>query len=108
MRPRAQRPLEDESGSAVVLALTVLLITLALIGVAATVAIDTNTFSNRDSNAKAALEAADAGARAAVYRLNADKPGANGCPTTPASLAGANGLCAQAGPEALGNGATFK
>jgi Tfp pilus assembly protein PilX len=98
----------EESGFAVVVAMTILAITLGLGAVAATVAIHTNSSSNRDTRLKAAVEAADAGLRTAAFRLNADKPGDNYCPTTPTFAAvDANGLCAQDGPEALGNGATF-
>ena len=34
-------------------------------------------------------------------------PAAGMCPTTPVTAVGSNGLCAQDGPESLGNGATF-
>lgn len=104
----------DESGFAIVLALSVLAITLVLGAVAAAVAIHTNSFSNRDTRGKAAVEAADAGVRAALFRLNAEKPDSNSCPTSPPPFAAVGAgapsatLCAQDGPETLGNGATFK
>src|SRR5437588_2627418 len=104
---RALDRLREETGIAIVIALAVLLISIVLVGVASSIAINTNILSTHDTNTKAALEAADAGARAAVYRLNSDKPGSNSCPTTPATSVGSNGLCAQNGPETLGNGATF-
>ena len=81
-----------ENGFALVMALSVMLITVVLVAVAATAAINTNSLSNRDSGLKGAVEAADAGARAAVYRLNEFRPAANYCPTEPtAPLVGSVG-----------------
>ncbi len=114
MTERLRTRLSDERGIALVVSLSVLLITVLLAGAAASIAIDTNSLSNRDTNTKAALEAADAGARAAVYRLNVYKPGPNNCPTVPtaAAVGGAgapnSNVCAADGPEQLGNGSSFQ
>ncbi|MEA2161489.1 MAG: hypothetical protein QOD66_3869 [Solirubrobacteraceae bacterium] len=113
-RAHVKRSTAAEHGFAVPIALAVLLITFVLAGVATAVAIHTNRLSNRDTGSKTALEAADAGVRAAVYRLNMYRPGSNACPTPPTSvLVGSTGaptatLCPTDGPESLGNGASFK
>lgn len=110
------RTLGSESGVAVPMALAVMAATLALALTGATIAIQTNDYTNRDSYNKAAIEAADAGLRTAVYRLNTYQPQPNYCPTVPTSYqVGTNGaptatLCAPDGPDVsqgLGNGATF-
>jgi Tfp pilus assembly protein PilX len=103
--------LADERGFALVVALAVLMITLLLGAVAISVAVDTNSSGNRDTNATTAVQAADAGARTAVYRLNVFLPSQNNCPTPTATAVGSGGapsatICApQTGT--LGNGATF-
>jgi hypothetical protein len=80
-------------------------IALALAAAAVAWAADSSSFTNRDANAKAAVDAADAGARVAAYRLSQHQP----APTEPVNTpAGAGGLCAMDGPESLGNGATFE
>ena len=118
MRARARHlraALGDESGIAIAIALSVLLIAMLLTGVAAGVAIQTKQFTARDSNAKAAIEAANAGLRTAVYRLNTYQPGPGFCPTPTATAVGTGGapsatLCPPDGPDVsqgLGNGATF-
>ncbi|MHB8658310.1 MAG: hypothetical protein ACYC91_10220 [Solirubrobacteraceae bacterium] len=99
--------LRGESGIAIPMALAVMSIALALSAAAVLAATNTNDLSNRDSNAKAALEAADAGVRAASYRLNMLLPKSGYCPTNPVTGVGTGGLCAADGPESLGNGATF-
>ncbi|MCA1690025.1 MAG: hypothetical protein LC720_06200 [Actinobacteria bacterium] len=85
-------------------ALAVLLI-LALLGTAAVLAAtQTNDLTTRDANAKAALEAADAGLRVAAYRLNQLRPDDTHCPTTPVTAVGAGSLCAGSAAESIGNG----
>jgi hypothetical protein len=118
MRARAGQlaaVLGDESGIAIAIALAVLLIGMLLTGVAAGIAIQTKQFTGRDSNTKAAIEAANAGLRTAVYRLNTYQPGPGFCPTPTATAVGGSGapsgsLCPPDGPDVpqgLGNGATF-
>lgn len=98
-----------QDGFAVPIALAVMTIALALAAAAVAWAVDSNSFTNRDSSTKAALDAADAGARVAAYRLSQHQPADNACPTVPAATpVGANSLCAMVGPETLGNGATYE
>lgn len=106
---RLNARLADEGGFAMAIALGILALTLTLAAVATTVAADTNSISNHDSRTKAAFEAADAGLRAAVYRLNAEKPPSNQCPTSPTfATVDSSGVCPKDGPETtLGNGASF-
>jgi hypothetical protein len=108
--------LASESGIAVPIALAVLLTTVLLATVATGLAIQTSQTSTRDARSKAAIEAADAGLRAAIYRLNSYQPDANYCPTEPTNFqVGTNGaptstLCPADGPgvsQGLGNGATY-
>ncbi len=113
LRRQAVRAIRDEAGIAVPIALSIMLTLILLGGVATELAIRTNDFSRRSANSKAALEAANAGLRAAIYRLNTYQPSANNCPTQPTTVAvGSSGaptstLCPPDGPETLGNGATF-
>lgn len=111
-----RRLLGAEEGIAVPLALAVLLTAVLLSGVATTLAIQANDTSRRDTNSKAAVEAANAGLRAAIYRLNTYQPDGNHCPTQPVQYqVGTNGaptatLCPADGPgvtQGLGNGATY-
>ncbi len=113
---KVKRALAAENGIAVPIALCVLLLTLVLGSVATAVALRANHFVNRDTSSKAAIEAADAGMRTAVYRLNTYDPQQNNCPTEPTNYAvGTNGaptatLCPADGPDVpqgLSNGATF-
>jgi hypothetical protein len=115
---QAGRALAGEAGIAVPIALSVMLTTLLLATVATTIAISTNQTSTRDNSSKAAIEAADAGLRAAIYRLNVYQPASNYCPTEPTNYqagASASGaptatLCPPDGPDVpqgLGNGATY-
>ena len=108
-RPTALRArLRGEAGIALPIALAVMSIALGLAAAAIAWAIDGNSLTNRDVNAKAALNAADAGARVAAYRLSQYQPADNACPTEPTNApVGSGGLCAMDGPESLGNGSTF-
>jgi Tfp pilus assembly protein PilX len=98
----------DQRGMALPVALAVLLI-LALLGTAAVLAAtQTNDLTTRDANAKAALEAADAGLRVAAYRLNQLRPDDTHCPTLPVTAVGAGSLCAGSAAESIGNGASYR
>lgn len=107
---RLRTRLADESGVAVPVALAMVLVALALTTSAVIVAEQSNQVSNRDANAKAALEAANAGLRTAVYRLDTYQPASNGCPTPTASTVGTGApsstLCAPQ-TQTMGNGASF-
>jgi hypothetical protein len=96
----------SEDGIALAVALAVLAITLLLALAAVAVATNTSILTNSDTHSKAAIAAADAGARTAVYRLSAFHPNSGYCPTPTTTTVGSNGLCAsQTGT--LGNGAQF-
>jgi Tfp pilus assembly protein PilX len=98
----------DQRGIALPVALGVLLL-LSLLGTAAVLAASqTSRMTNRDASAKVAVEAADAGLRVAVYRLNQLRPDDTHCPAMPPSAVGAANLCPVTGPESLGNGATYQ
>jgi Tfp pilus assembly protein PilX len=91
-------------------ALLVLLVITVLAGVAAVVATHTNTETRRDTGSKAALEAADAGMRTAVYRMNMLGSQTNYCPVSgsnPPQPDATTNLCPQDGPETLSSGSTF-
>ena len=115
MRSRTIRStIDGENGIILPTVLAMLLIALLLASVAATLAIQTKHLTSRDSSSKSAVEAANAGLRAAVYRLNAYQPSANYCPDQPQTAVGSGApkptLCAPDGPDVtqgLGNGATF-
>lgn len=108
--------LRDEAGIAIPIALAVLLAAVLLATAATGLAIQAIQTSRRDSSSKGAIEAANAGLRTAIYRLNTYQPDGNHCPTEPTNYqVGTNGaptstLCAPDGPDVsqgLGNGATF-
>jgi Tfp pilus assembly protein PilX len=92
----------DQRGLAVVMVLMVMLIGGLLASAVVAAAMFTNSSTNRDSNLKAAVAAADAGLDAATYRLNMVTPSAG---TASCSLT--NPTDTQCGPETLGNGASY-
>jgi Tfp pilus assembly protein PilX len=104
-----RRRLSDDIGFVLPTAMIVLLIVTVLIGAAITVAAQTSTSTTRDTNTKAALEAAEAGLQAAAYRLTRLEPAKTACITSTAALTpiGVN-YCASSPAEPLGNGATFE
>jgi Tfp pilus assembly protein PilX len=71
---RLRRTLAAERGIALPIALSVLFIVAGLAAVAARAAINANHSSYRDSNVKRAIQAANAGVKAAVYQLNLMQP----------------------------------
>ncbi|GAC1438160.1 MAG: hypothetical protein NVSMB51_13560 [Solirubrobacteraceae bacterium] len=97
----------DQRGIALPVAMLVLLIITLLGSAAVLAATQTNSGTRRDANDKSALEAADAGLRVAVYRLNQLRPDGTHCPTVPVSAVNSSNLCAPVGPESLGNGASY-
>jgi len=102
--------LADERGIVVPIALAMLLAALALTATAVMVASAASNTSQHDADSKAAIEAANAGLRTAVYRLDVYQPSASGCPTPTATSVGTGAptstLCApQTGT--LGNGASY-
>jgi Tfp pilus assembly protein PilX len=106
-----RRARSDESGFALPVALAVLVVTLLLAAAAVAVATSTDVFTNHDTRSQAAIAAADAGARTAVYRLNSFAPDDTHCPDPSNDAVGTNGaptstLCAPQ-TESLGNGESF-
>jgi Tfp pilus assembly protein PilX/cytoskeletal protein CcmA (bactofilin family) len=99
----------DEAGFVLPTAMIVLLMLTVLIGAAVTVASQTSTSTTRDSNTKAALEAAEAGLQTASYRLSKLEPEKSECVTGTAKAPPTIGIyCAGSGSEPLGNGASFE
>ncbi len=110
-----ERRLADESGFLLIVAMFVLLIISVLVATAIAVSSQTSTSTTRDSNTKAALEAAEAGLQVAAFRLSKLAPGETQCitggtvpasPTLPAT--GEKIYCEDVTKEPIGNGATFQ
>jgi Tfp pilus assembly protein PilX len=103
----ARRRLAGEQGIAMVIAITVMMVLLALVGGAVAVSTQSSSATTRDDNVKAADEAAEAGLRVATYRLNQIQPSDGNCINNNAAVAPASdGTCHDA-TESLGNGVTF-
>ncbi|HUZ29198.1 MAG TPA: hypothetical protein VMU90_08145 [Solirubrobacteraceae bacterium] len=107
---RIRDRLTDERGVVVPITLAVLLVALVLTLAAVVASEQANSVSNRDANSKSGLEAANAGLRTAVYRLDTYQPTNNNCPTpTPTGVgtgAPTSTLCAPQS-QTMGNGASF-
>ncbi len=100
-----KRHLADESGFLMIVAMIVLFILTVLVAAAIAVSSQTSTSTTRDSNTKAALEAAEAGLQTASYRLSKLEPKEsklciNGSVVVETEC--------KSGSEPLGNGATFQ
>ena len=76
---RLHRMMAAERGIALPLALGVLFVVAGLAAVAARAAINANHSSFRDSNVKRAIQAANAGVKAAIYQLNLMQPSPGQC-----------------------------
>jgi hypothetical protein len=105
-----RRSLSDEAGIVIPMTMAILTVALVLTLAAVVAATQANETSNHDASSKSALEAANAGLRTAVYRLDEYQPSSNGCPTPTSSSVGTGAptstLCApQTGT--LGNGASY-
>jgi Tfp pilus assembly protein PilX len=77
--------MHDQRGLALPIVISILLITGTLASVAVTSAVRTQRSSLEDRNSKRALQAADAGLDAALYRLNMLKPDKGYCVRVPTS-----------------------
>lgn len=106
MKRSLRGSLRDESGMAMIIALSVLLIVGALAGTAVTISVQTNTSARSDANRKEALEAAEAGLQIANYRLDMLAPANSQCVTTAVALPDNSGYC-QGPTTTLGNGASY-
>jgi len=93
----------NESGFALITAIIMLVIITALTGSAITVAVQSSTSTERDSNVKAELAAAEAGLQVASYRLTQLKPAETQCINEREAVTSS---CTDS-PESLGNGAAF-
>lgn len=105
-----KRALRAEAGFVLPTAVIVMLVITLLVGAAVTVATQTSTSTTRDNDAKAALEAAEAGLQVASYRLSQLKPEETQCITGTgvASSIGGTNYCEGSSAESLGNSATFQ
>jgi Tfp pilus assembly protein PilX len=109
-----ERRLAAEGGFALLIAMFVMLIISVLVAAAITVASQTSTSTTRDTNTKAALEAAEAGLQVAAFRLSKLEPTETACitgtttafPTLPTT--GEHIYCEDVTKEPLGSGATFQ
>jgi Tfp pilus assembly protein PilX len=98
--------MRDESGMAMIIALSALLIVGVLAAAALAISVQTNGSTRSDVNRKQAMEAAEAGLQVANYRLNMLAPASGQCVTTVVASPDSSGYC-QGPTEALGNGATY-
>jgi hypothetical protein len=113
MRRRARR----EDGYVIVLVMTVMTLTLALVGVAATQALRTTDTSLRDVHQRQALQAAETGIDAAAYRMDALSVDlrtvlnlSNQCVATASgalTFLNVGGFCPDV-TESLGNGVSYR
>jgi Tfp pilus assembly protein PilX len=107
------RRLSDERGIALPVAIAVLFVIAALATVAARAAIVSNHQSARDSYAKRAAQATQAGLNAAIYQTNLLQPGANQCVQKAAGTGALSNVAVQGDSwcqpqsEDLGDGASY-
>jgi Tfp pilus assembly protein PilX len=104
---------KDERGVALPVALAILMLVAGLTTIAAKAGVVTSHFTQRDRNAKRALQAANAGVEATIYQLNLMQPKALECVIKDASTqvlrvaaADADGWCITQ-TEDLGDGASY-
>jgi Tfp pilus assembly protein PilX len=104
-----RRRLTAEAGFALPAAIMVLLVLTLLTGAAIAVSTQTSTSTTRDTNVKAALEAAEAGLQVASYRLSQLKPTEVECITgSAAEKPSGSTYCVPSSAEPLGNSVTFQ
>src|SRR5438477_12357713 len=106
MKRIADRMMAEESGIAMVMAITVLTIVTGIVAAAVAVAVQTNGSTRRDADKKNALEAAEAGLQVANYRINMLQPDGTHCVGDGVTAGNALGMCAST-TATLGNGATY-
>jgi Tfp pilus assembly protein PilX len=111
------RQMRNESGVAMILAMSVLVVLLLLTGVVVNAATNVNSAANRDTREKRAFEAAQAGLQTTLYRLNMQ---ANSSSLTPAevekkciggtteTLQTPSGTTCEPYTESLGNGTFYR
>lgn len=96
----------SERGSAMLIAIGVLLVMSILAGVAVQAAVAGSDGSNGDARAKQAFQAAESGLRAATYRTTMLQPAPEKCVVLAVAVP-SGGLCGPTPSEALGNGSSF-
>jgi Tfp pilus assembly protein PilX len=101
------RRFASERGSALIVAIVVLLAVTTLAMVAVATASQTNLSTRHDANYKNAAEAAEAGLQIALYRLNMLGPGNSSCVGDALSAPASNGWC-QSSAYTLGNGSSYQ
>src|ERR1700737_184364 len=104
-RKPMRRLRDSQAGSALVVALGVLLVVTLLTGVVFAAVLQMSAATNGDANGRRALQAADAGLRVAVYRINMLQPTDAACVTN-AAVAPVGGQC-PGYSQGLGNGASY-
>lgn len=102
-----KRHFANESGFTLIVAMLVLLILSLLVATAIAVASQTSTSTTRDTNSKAALEAAEAGLQVAAFRLSKLEPTETLCINGSEKKA-SESECKSGIETSLGNGATFQ
>lgn len=100
--------LGSSDGFALITAIIVLLVVGVLAGAAISVSSQTSVSTTRDTQRKAALEAAEAGLQVATYRLSELKPGEAQCINGNALETPSGSYCAPSSSESLGNNASFR
>lgn len=98
--------LRAENGSALIVAVLVLMVVSLLAIATVSIAVQTSRSGNRDANDKSALEAAEAGLQIASYRLNMLNPDNTHCVGDAVALPDSTGTCASS-TYTLGNGSTY-
>ena len=107
LRNTLLRRFSQEDGSAMIVAITVLLVVTMLATVTVATAVQTNLSTRRDANYKNAAEAAEAGLQIADYRLNLLDPSSSQCVGDAVASPGTNGWC-QSSSYTLGNGSSYQ
>ena len=105
------RRLRGEEGFTMIIAITILFIGMLLTGAAVMAATQTSGSAQNDTNRKNALEAAEAGLNAALYRLNELNPANSSCTTDASSTTVTDSggqLWCQSNSYSLGNGSSYQ
>ena len=109
MKTRARMPqLSGEDGYSIYIVVSVMMVLLTLGAALSSAGNQSSTAVNDDELAVRALRAAEAGAQAAVHRMNLEQPNDTKCITTSiASPQTGNAWCAATSSESVGNSASY-
>jgi Tfp pilus assembly protein PilX len=107
LHTRLRRRLSAQDGSALIIAITTLLVVSTLATVVVATAVKTNLSTRHDAAYKDASEAAEAGLQVAVYRLNMLNPSSDQCVGDAVASPGTNGWC-ESSPVSMGNGTYYQ